>query len=203
MLGLKENSMKEKFWPAVAGALGMHVFVIAAVAITLGGQNGASPQDFHAQMIFQSHSETRKSKVFTSLLVGEDADELCEEAGEGNTFMGTKPQERYLPVATPPSPATLPCVRVDLPHKGRGKQQPVLTRSSPTISSGGVQPSVGTQDAFPLFNPPPLYPREARLRKIEGVVMVQIHVSERGAVSEAKTLPPHRDPILEDARGAD
>jgi protein TonB len=51
----------------------------------------------------------------------------------------------------------------------------------------------------PLYNPPPVYPREARRKKVQGVVLVYLSVTPDGAVNQAITLPPRQDPLLEQA----
>ncbi|MCE3230458.1 MAG: TonB family protein [Alphaproteobacteria bacterium] len=51
----------------------------------------------------------------------------------------------------------------------------------------------------PLFNPPPVYPVEARRRKIQGVVLIRLSLTETGEVDQARPIPPHSDPVLEDA----
>jgi protein TonB len=80
-------------------------------------------------------------------------------------------------------------VQNNLHEEKKALGSPVM--SMPTTS--------GANTSQPLFNPPPIYPREARRRKIQGIVMVRASLSEEGAVASAVTLAPRMDPMLEDA----
>jgi TonB family protein len=189
--------MKERLWPAGVTALLMHGFVIAAIAFGLPGQKGTSPQDFHVEVMFASEQE----KGFSSPLVGEVDSERSEEASEGYVSLKIKNQEKKLPVVLNPSPVTPLCVRADFSHKGRGKEQPksdVGKIASMSPSEGGQSPG-GAHDPFPTFNPPPVYPLEARRKRIEGIVLIRLSLSEKGTVDKAIPLAPRNNPLLEDA----
>lgn len=70
-----------------------------------------------------------------------------------------------------------------------------------TKKSSGVPTPCSSEgvNCEPLYNPPPVYPREARRKKIEGIVHIRLSVSTEGAVDQAKVLPPRINPILEEA----
>jgi TonB family protein len=70
-----------------------------------------------------------------------------------------------------------------------------------TKESSGVPTSCSSEGVScdPLFNPPPIYPREARRKKIEGVVHIRLSVSPEGIVDQATVLPPRINPLLEEA----
>ena len=53
--------MKERFWPASIAALGIHGFVIGAMALGIPYPQGASLQNFQAEVVFISGSEGKKS----------------------------------------------------------------------------------------------------------------------------------------------
>jgi len=80
-----------------------------------------------------------------------------------------------------------------------GKRSQKENQASTFLVSSTVGSPSGATNPFPLYNPPPLYPREARLRKIQGVVMVRVFLSQEGAVADARPLPPRVDPLLEGA----
>jgi TonB family protein len=51
----------------------------------------------------------------------------------------------------------------------------------------------------PLFNPPPTYPREARRKRMEGIVHIRLSVSSQGKVHQATVVSPRTNPLLEEA----
>lgn len=172
MLESKINVMKECLWPAGIAAFAIHgLMIIAAMALGTPYPQGTSSQDFRAEVMFASDLEKGTSGLLTSPLVGEgDSDR-----------------------------------REDLSHKGRGQKQPISKQksvgkeaSANLISSLGGQPS-GEADATPIFNPPPIYPYEAKRKGIQGIVLVRLYLTETGVVHKATTLPPRIDPLLEDA----
>ena len=61
------------------------------------------------------------------------------------------------------------------------------------------QPGLSKRDEMPVHNPPPTYPREARRKKIEGVVLARLFLTASGRVEKVAILPPHTDPVLEEA----
>lgn len=193
--------MKERLWPAGVTALLMHGFAIAAIAFGLTGQKGTAPQDFHVEVMFASEQDKGFTSPLAQAWVREVDSERREEGGEGYVSLKIKNQEKKLPVALNPSPVTPLCLRADLSHKGRGKEQPKsdVGKITSMSSSEEGQSSGGAHDPFPTFNPAPVYPLEARRKKIEGIVLVRVSLSERGTVDKAIPLPPRNNPLLEEA----
>jgi TonB family protein len=79
--------------------------------------------------------------------------------------------------------------------KSQAGNQTPLFASTPPLTSASSEAG----DSLPFYNPPPVYPREARRRKIQGVVRVQVFLTETGEVDKIVTLPPRTDPLLEEA----
>jgi protein TonB len=176
--------MKERFWPAVAGAFAMHSLAISALAFGLIHTNSSRSQsvqdNFCVEMVF--HQEDQAAP-----LEADGAEQSTDALQEAH-----KASEDEAPVAT-----AISAKRSST--KSTHKRSPKGNQASPSLVSPTVGSSSGATSPFPLFNPPPPYPREARLRKIEGVVMVRVSLSEEGAVADAKPLSPRVDPILEGA----
>jgi len=189
MVKMQRKSMKERLWPAGIAALVLHSLMIAAIALGLPYPQGMSPQDFRAEV------------MFTSPLVGEVNSEQREEASEAylplqTNYQGHNPWVAAHPASTPPLR-----LRTDLSCKGRGKQPISKLKISKTAEKpvSGGHPAGETNDAFPIFNPPPIYPDEAKRKGMQGVVLVRLSLTETGSVDKATTLSPRIDPLLEEA----
>jgi len=176
--------MKERFWPAVAGAFVMHSLAISALAIGLIHTNSVKSQNstdsFCVEMVFHQANQAAPLEA----LGAEQSTDTIQEV--------TKTSEEEAPVGT-----TISVKRSST--KSTHKRSPKGNQVSSSLVSPTVGSASGSTTPFPLFNPPPLYPREARLRKIEGVVMVRVSLSDDGIVADARLLPPRVDPILEGA----
>lgn len=102
--------------------------------------------------------------------------------------------KKELEIPSHSSPAALPR---SLPQGERYKQpvhfsSPLRGRSSPEVAGERGHPC-------PLYNPPPVYPLEARRRKMQGVVLVRLSLTGTGEVSQATPLPPRIGFVLEEA----
>lgn len=75
-------------------------------------------------------------------------------------------------------------------YEERNKEQKKLT------SSSAISDTYGTEI---LFNPPPIYPLEARRKNLQGIVLIQLYLTEEGEVDHAIPLAPHAHVILETA----
>ncbi len=170
MVKLTGKSMKERLWPASIAALAMHGLMIAVMALGVIYPQGVSPQDFCVEVVFASPCEKKTS--------GSERESHAEDQ--------------------PPRKIT------EVSHLKKASQQSeakaVLKKTNfePSFSEGG-HPTGETYDAFPIFNPPPIYPYEAKRKRIQGVVLVRLSLTETGVVDRATTLPPRVDPLLEDA----
>lgn len=203
MVESRNNLVKESLWPAGVAALAMHSLMIAAFALGTTCPLGISPQDFYVEVMFASESKTRTSNS------QEESQEYPSEAHEAHKE--TLPQKIHNTSAAQGNNPLAPKLRkaaisersAVIPVKlkvSKSTQKAVgeKTSLSPIPSAGG-QPFGEASDAFPIFNPAPIYPLAARRKKIQGMVMIRLSLTETGTVDKATALPPRIDPILEDA----
>ena len=188
----KVNSMKECLWPAGAAAFVMHSLVLSALALGMIPSEGSRPQslkgNFYVEMVFDdeaqnnplSHAIPDESRERSKAMITQVT---CQKPKK---FENTSPVNHEKSLKTP--------LRKSMAKGGQEGNQTPVSLSAPTLGS-----SSETMGASLLFNPPPVYPREARRKKSQGVVMVRVSLSKEGAVAKAITLPPRIDPILEDA----
>lgn len=193
------NFMKDRLWPASMAALTIHGLMIAAMALGITYPQGNSPQHLRAEVTFVSESGQEKgaSGLLSSSIVREVDSEQREEAGEEYLSSRKNHQKRNLSAAAHSTPTIRPCLPADSSHKERGKQ--LEKASDRPIPSVGGYPSGEPNDAIPIFNPPPIYPNEAKRRGIEGIVLVQLSLTQTGVVDKATALLPRADTLLEEA----
>lgn len=202
MLESKITIIKEHLWPAGIAALAMHGLMIAAMALGVTYPEGTSPNDFRVDVMFMP--ESRQEKGVSSLLASVILPSHCEERSDV-AIQGPKARSDALPLDRHALCAcddgnylsNLNPVTQFKPSKKRG-EQPAKASAKSTPSSAG-QPSVEAYDVAHIFNPPPIYPYEAKQKRLQGVVLIQLFLTENGAVHKAVPLPPHIDPLLEDA----
>jgi len=161
--------MKERFWPASIVALGIHGFVIAAMALGIPYPQGTSLQNFRAEVVFVSGSEGKKS-------------DSQKEAHEEPTL------EKITKISPTKKSSTQS-------EKKAAFQTTDINLSSPSSGDSFRK----SREAFPIFNPPPVYPYEAKRKGSQGIVLVRLSLTETGVVDKATTLPPRIDPLLEEA----
>lgn len=171
MLEIKVNLMKERLWPAGIAAFAIHGLMIAAMALGITYPRGTSLQDFQAEVVFASPCEKRTSGSET---------ESHEEEDQ------------------PPKKTTQVTQLKKSSQQSGAKAVLKKTNFEPSSSDGGY-PTGETNDVFPIFNPPPIYPHEAKRKRVQGVVLVRLSLNETGVVDKAITLPPRIDPLLEEA----
>lgn len=200
MVEFKSKTMKESIWAAGVAALAMHGAMIAAIALGTAGLQGISPHNFSVEVMFVSGSETRTSNS------QEESEGYPSEAHKETLpqrIHNTSAAQENNPLAPELRKAAISEKSEVTPVKlkvSKSIQKAVGEKASlSSVSSVGGQPSGEVSDAFPIFNPPPIYPREARRKRIQGVVMIQLSLTEAGAVDKATALPPCMDPLLEDA----
>ncbi|MBM3633474.1 MAG: energy transducer TonB [Alphaproteobacteria bacterium] len=178
--------MKEYYWPALGSAFLTHSLVISAFAFNFPYMGKGQPQslqnNFCVEMVFCN----AQPKDHLSAIIPEKIHKLASSQGSssGENKLKTQAQERIYD--NPPRGKSSA-------KKGNEDKQFLKTVA---VSTKGLDTS---HNAISFFQPPPIYPREARLRKIQGIVMIQVHLSQEGAVSDARTIPPLVDPILENA----
>lgn len=101
------------------------------------------------------------------------------------TELPTKPEQTEIP-PTPQIELQLASVDTGLPTLA-----PVIDMSS-AIKNAGV--SLGTEsDVMPVLRIPPVYPRNAKLAKVEGFVKMEVVINPDGSVNDIKVveaLPP-------------
>jgi TonB family protein len=173
MLESKILFLTERLWPAGFAALVMHSAVIAAVALGTTGFQGISSQDFHVEVMFASQEGTKTNEASSAALIEDIGSQKREKAIEELASR----------------------VKVSKSVQ-KSKEKKTSTTS---ISSTGVQPVGDTLDAFPIYNPPPIYPLEAKQKRIQGIVLVRLFLTETGIVDKAIPLFPRSDPVLEAA----
>lgn len=173
--------MKDRLWPAGAVAFAMHSFVITALALNMIPSKVGSLQivkdKFCVEMVFDQATPV-------------SFDSPCEHS-EAMTRDENSQESKQVEKASPNNDEK-PLSKMVQKRRAEDKQALVSPLTSTLMASEA-------NSSQPLFNPPPIYPREARRRKIQGVVMVRASLSEEGAVAGAITLAPRMDPILEDA----
>lgn len=169
MVGLELKFMKDRLWPAGIAALTMHGLMIAALALGIPYPQGTSLQNFRAEVVFVSGSEGKKS----------DSQKEAREEPTLEKITKTSPTKKSSTQA--------------------GKKAAFQTTNVKLSPSSGGDPSGESRDAFPIFNPPPVYPYEAKRKGSQGIVLVRLSLTETGIVDKATTLPPRIDPLLEEA----
>lgn len=170
MLESKINAMKERLWPAGIAALVLHSLMITAMALGITYPQGMLSPNFCVEVMFASEPGQEKR-----------ADESTREPSEIPLKKVTKISQTKK--SSMPSGKKVASAKTNFKPSG--------------LASG--YPSAESSDALPIFNPPPLYPDEAKRKGIQGVVLVRLSLMETGTVDNAITLPPHIDPLLEDA----
>jgi TonB family protein len=78
-------------------------------------------------------------------------------------------------------------------QKGGERKRASMAFSRFVLTSSSSEES----HAIPLYNPPPVYPLEARRKRAQGTVLVRLFLTPAGAVDKATVLPPRVDPVLE------
>lgn len=178
MLELSPISLRERFWLASVVAMIMHSLVISVLAMTIN-YNGIShsplkPNEVSIEMIFTPQVEG---------CVTSDESQLSKHAvvcHEGPAILNR-------PISTNTQPTRTTSKKAQSVSQSKKSSQTYMPTSS------------DTNDIIPLFNPAPIYPKEARRKGIEGTIMIRASVSHLGTVLGATTLPPHINPILEEA----
>ncbi|MGV8949152.1 MAG: energy transducer TonB [Candidatus Paracaedibacter sp.] len=206
MLESKINAMKDGLWPAGIAALTIHGLMVAAMAfgitppLGITSPQGTSPQDFRAEVTFLSELEKGASELLTSSFAEEANLKQIKETDEQCLSSRKNQQSRNLSAALYPAPAAQVRLRADTSHRGGGKQPEKVSDSLIFSKSGNPGHPYGEQnEATPIFNPPPLYPNEAKRRGIQGVVLVRLTLTQTGIVDKATALLPRADTLLEDA----
>jgi TonB family protein len=152
--------------------------VISVLAFSLVPSGISSPQNFKnkfcVEMVF--HQETQESPM---------RDQWQEQRLESFKRECSALDEEAI---TPKKP-----LNKSVAKRTRSDNKACVSHPTPPLTTSEPNHSI------PIFNPPPIYPREARRKKVQGVVMVRASLSEEGAVSGATTIPPRIDPLLEEA----
>lgn len=179
--------MKECYGPSLVGAFLTHTLVISAFAFnfpSIGkGQPQCLPSNFCVSMVFCD----TQHRDHLSAIIPEKTQAIAysQNSSLRENNVNIKAHDR---ISDSP-------LRGEFSAKKGTEDNQFLKRVA--ASTKGLDSN--SHDPSPLFQPPPAYPREARLKKIQGIVMIQVHLSQEGAVSKAKTIPPRVDPILESA----
>lgn len=163
--------MKERLWPMGIAAFITHGLMIAALALGISYPQGVSSQDFRVEVMFMSEPGQEKG-------TSEAPREFREE---------------------PPINKVTKIFQAKKSSMHSGKKMAAKTTSFKLLSSPAGHPSGEADATFPIFNPPPIYPYEAKRKRLQGIVLVQLSLTETGTVHKATTLPPRMDPLLEDA----
>jgi TonB family protein len=194
--------MKDRLWSAGIAALSLHGLMIAAMALGISYPQGNFPQPFRAEVTFVSEpgQVKRASRLLTSSFAEEANLKQIKETDEQCLSSRKNQQSRNLSAALYPAPAAQVRLRADTSHRGGGKQPEKVSDSLIFSKSGNPGHPYGEQnEASPIFNPPPLYPNEAKRRGIQGVVLVRLTLTQTGIVDKATALLPRADTLLEDA----
>ncbi|MEN8140126.1 MAG: energy transducer TonB [Thermodesulfobacteriota bacterium] len=112
------------------------------------------------------------------------------------------PHQQKAPQPLPPEAA--PVAPQPSPPRDEGQGEKNLEQAEqpePPASAPAAAPQTGHQQALPLYhlNPPPTYPRLARRRGLEGVVLLNVHVNTRGRVETLTVERTSGHPILDRA----
>lgn len=179
--------MKDCYWPAVVSAFLTHSLVISAFAFNFPRIGNGQPQilqnHFCVEMVYcdaqpKDHSSTMVPEKLRNLV-------YSKNSSSRENKIKTQVQER---------------IADNFQKEVFSSQE--INEDNPFLKTGAVSTKgfeSRSSNTVSFFQPPPTYPREARLRKIQGIVKIQVHLSHEGAVSEARTIPPRVDPILESA----
>lgn len=183
------NTRKERLWPAILGAFAMHSMVISAVAFGVYGSR-ISQTNHENQLIAQIVYSVPSSSQHN------------ESAPEKRSQKSSLEPQKKNKIESQDGCADFSCpVDDDIFYKKPLKRKlKKLNAECDSLSpKPNLAPSLPSAGTSPVYNPPPAYPREARRRKIEGVVMIQVFLSQTGTVTDVKSLPPHSHPLLEQA----
>jgi TonB family protein len=117
--------------------------------------------------------------------------DVCQEQ-DRRIFDSSQAKQRSTNLTVTRSPSSF--------KKTLSKKAPVRGAPLPAHAQKNLQQSVMVKgDTVPLYNPPPIYPREARRKKIQGIVFARLSVTALGSVGKVTILPPHTNPLLEEA----
>lgn len=199
MPGLRTIFATERLWPAGVAAFMIHSLVISALAWnrvpSQGRMQRTLKNNFCIEAIFEQG--TRESNL--SPAVHPERSNQLEK-------LVAKSKGQFPPILRPRRLAPALKVNGGGAYSREPLKKPVQKKSpegnqASLFISTPLLPSSSSQagDSQPLYNPPPVYPREARRQKIQGVVRIQIFLTKTGEVDQIVTLPPRIDPLLEEA----
>ena len=186
MLGLRAILATEGLWPAGVAAFMIHSLVISALAWnrahSQGSMQRALKNNFCVEAVFEQGTggDTLPQAIAYDNYSAEQRD---------RAFQKPRPLDPTNRVAYE-EPFKKPAQK-----KSQEAHQTSLFASTPPLTSSSSEAG----HSLPLYNPPPVYPREARRQKIQGVVLVQVFLTATGEVEKIVTLPPRIDPLLEEA----
>jgi TonB family protein len=169
------------FWPAGITAFMLHGLIIATLALGMGYPPGAKQsmreQAFDVEMAFIT-------------AMGPEVDACQEQDRQVFDSGQVKQRSKDLTRDRPFHPL----------KKTIAKKASVGGASSPFDAQKKLYQGVMEKgDATPLYNPSPTYPREARRKKIQGVVFARLFVTALGSIGKVTILSPHTDLTLEEA----
>lgn len=169
MLELK--SLRDSLWSGGIVAFVMHGVGIAAFAFGITYPRMTSSSNFCVEIMFDGKSDMNSQNI--------SAKQTCKMVPKK---IAAKSLDGAMPLKSTSKKAD-----IESEHANQ-----FSTKTETSFLSG-------VKDAAPIFNPAPIYPIKARKKKIQGVVMIRLFLSETGAVNEATAVPPLTDPILEEA----
>ncbi len=179
----------KRIWVAGGLALGLHVFLLQMkfsglperlpvlpasrhVVVTIGARPEPEPE-----VVSQKVVETEKQRVEPENVKPSPPKKILEVLPKKRERPNIKPEVE----APPPS---LSLVRED-------KEQ----------MQGAASAVKVVREAIPLYkkNPPPVYPRKARRRGVEGVVLLEVFVDVSGWVADLRVLSSSGHRVLDKA----
>lgn len=109
-----------------------------------------------------------------------------------------KPEQKDIVKATP-EPVVESSTVPDTPvHTEMSKEMSTVLEKPPVVGTPGQADEI-TREARPLYriNPPPPYPRIARKRGFQGVVVLEVLVDQNGYPADLRVLTSSGHPILD------
>ncbi|MBM3468491.1 MAG: energy transducer TonB [Alphaproteobacteria bacterium] len=184
MLKLKAPTILERLWLGGLVAFIMHSLMIAAIALGMNYRGGMKKQifdqnDFLVAVMFDVGAQS-----------GEEGDSV-----EGALSSLSEGASDPTPIKAPEESTYLIQKKTSIKS---GKKTAIVVSDARSLSSSTAV-SIEAASSPSFSNPPPIYPLEARRKKLQGVVQIKISVSPEGTVDTATMVPPRISPILENA----
>jgi protein TonB len=189
-------------WLASAGA---HAVAIAAAYVTVAGMTAPGSPSAEPEAVYTVTVEPGGSSPLLA-----DAPDL---EGPGHSMEMERVPLDDAPLASIPELSPSAITFDAPPRKGGTGAAPSSTQGFSRVPAGnlsrkgagsGTGPGIGDGttagvEAVPLETPSPAYPDTARRRHLEGTVVAEIKIDEKGRIESARATQGSGSPLLDDA----